>query len=53
MRSGEPAIIAGIAQTVQSSSTWNIDKDRTYITGLSAGAAMSVIGEYAKTNSGH
>ena len=41
---GEPAIIAGIAQTIQGSSLWNIDLRRTYITGFSAGAAMSVIG---------
>lgn len=41
---GEPAIIAGIAQTIQGSSLWNIDLRRTYVTGFSAGAAMSVIG---------
>src|SRR5207245_4314093 len=43
-RSGEPAIIAGIAQTVeQDTSHWTIDSHRVYVAGLSAGAAMSVI----------
>ena len=46
---GEPAIIAGIAQTIQSSSLWIIDSRRTYITGFSAGAAMSVIGANLNT----
>ncbi|KAM6493840.1 esterase [Amanita muscaria] len=41
--SGEPAIIAGIAQTVQNNTAWNIDKKRTYVIGLSTGAAMTVI----------
>ncbi|MEO7019722.1 MAG: PHB depolymerase family esterase [Ktedonobacteraceae bacterium] len=42
--SGEPAIIAGIVQTVeQTTSQWAIDANRIYVTGMSAGAAMSVI----------
>ncbi|KIL54394.1 hypothetical protein M378DRAFT_18926 [Amanita muscaria Koide BX008] len=41
--SGEPAIIAGIAQTVQNNTAWNIDEKRTYVIGLSTGAAMTVI----------
>ncbi|KAM6493838.1 Esterase PHB depolymerase domain containing protein [Amanita muscaria] len=41
--SGEPAIIAGIAQTIQNNTAWNIDKNRTYVVGVSSGAAMSVI----------
>jgi poly(hydroxyalkanoate) depolymerase family esterase len=42
--SGEAAIIAGIAQTVeQDTSHWTIDSHRVYVAGLSAGAAMSVI----------
>jgi len=42
--SGEPAIIAGIAQAVaQNTSQWTIDTHRIYVAGLSAGAAMSVI----------
>ncbi|KIL61881.1 carbohydrate esterase family 1 protein [Amanita muscaria Koide BX008] len=41
--SGEPAIIAGIAQTIQNNTAWNFDKDRIYVVGLSSGAAMSVI----------
>ncbi|WP_018130341.1 extracellular catalytic domain type 1 short-chain-length polyhydroxyalkanoate depolymerase [Effusibacillus pohliae] len=42
--SGEPAIIAGIVQTVEQNTTrWNIDTNRVYVAGLSAGAAMSVI----------
>ncbi|KAK2465784.1 hypothetical protein APHAL10511_002328 [Amanita phalloides] len=41
--SGEPAIIAGIARTIQSSTLWNINVDRTYITGFSAGAGMGLI----------
>lgn len=42
--SGEPAIIAGIVQTVeQTTSQWSIDPNRVYVAGMSAGAAMSVI----------
>jgi poly(hydroxyalkanoate) depolymerase family esterase len=42
--SGEPAIIAGIVQTVeQTTSQWTIDTNRVYVAGMSAGAAMSVI----------
>ena len=42
--SGEPAIIAGIVQTVeQNRSQWAIDTNRVYVAGLSAGAAMAVI----------
>lgn len=42
--SGEPAIIAGITQTVeQTTSQWTIDTNRVYVAGMSAGAAMSVI----------
>ncbi|HEU5369449.1 MAG TPA: PHB depolymerase family esterase [Ktedonobacterales bacterium] len=42
--SGEPAIIAGIVQTVeQTTSRWSIDTHRVYVAGISAGAAMTVI----------
>jgi poly(hydroxyalkanoate) depolymerase family esterase len=42
--SGEPAIIAGIVQTVeQATSQWTIDTNRVYVAGMSAGAAMAVI----------
>lgn len=42
--SGEPAIIAGIVQTMQSATAqWSIDPRRIYVAGLSAGAALSVI----------
>lgn len=42
--SGEPAIIAGIVQTVeQTTSQWTIDPNRVYVAGMSAGAAMAVI----------
>ena len=42
--SGEPAIIAGIVQAVeQTTSQWTIDTHRIYAAGLSAGAAMTVI----------
>lgn len=38
---GDPAHIAGITQKVKQ--TFSIDSERVYVTGLSAGAAMSVI----------
>ncbi|WP_376796427.1 PHB depolymerase family esterase [Thermogemmatispora sp.] len=42
--SGEPAIIAGIVQAVeQNTSQWTIDRNRVYVAGFSAGAAMAVI----------
>jgi poly(hydroxyalkanoate) depolymerase family esterase len=42
--SGEPAIIAGIVQTVeQTTSQWTVDTNRVYVAGISAGAAMAVI----------
>ena len=42
--SGEPAILAGIVQAVeQTTSQWTIDTHRIYAAGLSAGAAMTVI----------
>jgi len=42
--SGEPAIIAGIVQTVeQTTSQWTIDTNHVYVAGMSAGAAMAVI----------
>jgi poly(hydroxyalkanoate) depolymerase family esterase len=41
---GEPAIIAGIVQSIeQQTSQWTIDSRRVYVAGISAGAAMSVI----------
>ena len=41
---GEPAIIAGIVQAVEQTTTqWTIDTHRIYAAGLSAGAAMTVI----------
>jgi poly(hydroxyalkanoate) depolymerase family esterase len=39
--SGEPALIAGMVNTVKNSYT--VDNNRVYVHGLSAGAAMSVI----------
>jgi poly(hydroxyalkanoate) depolymerase family esterase len=42
--SGEPAIIAGIVQSLkQNISEWTIDEHRVYVAGISAGAAMAVI----------
>ena len=42
--SGEPAMIAGIVQTMKQNSTrWTIDEHRIYVAGISAGGAMSVI----------
>ena len=42
--SGEPAIIAGIVQTIeQDAAQWTIDTRRIYVAGISAGAAMAVI----------
>jgi poly(hydroxyalkanoate) depolymerase family esterase len=41
---GEPAILAGIVQEIEShTDRWTIDRQRIYVTGLSAGAAMSVL----------
>jgi poly(hydroxyalkanoate) depolymerase family esterase len=42
--SGEAGILAGITQQVLTSDTrWNIDPDRIYLAGMSAGGAMTVI----------
>jgi poly(hydroxyalkanoate) depolymerase family esterase len=42
--SGETAIIAGITQTVMADSAhWNIDAQKVYVAGLSAGACMAVV----------
>src|SRR3954469_9109813 len=42
--SGEAGILAGITQQVLTSDTrWNIDPDRIYVAGMSAGGAMTVI----------
>jgi poly(hydroxyalkanoate) depolymerase family esterase len=42
--SGEAAIVAGITQTVMADTAhWNIDSQRVYVAGFSAGAAMAVI----------
>src|SRR5947209_5109085 len=41
---GEPAILAGIALAIEENTAqWTIDPRRVYVTGISAGAAMSVI----------
>jgi poly(hydroxyalkanoate) depolymerase family esterase len=42
--SGEPAILAGIVETVEgNTSQWTIDRSRVFVAGASAGAVMSVI----------
>src|SRR6266849_6155906 len=42
--SGEPASIVGMIQSMQlNTANWTIDPNRIYVTGISAGAAMSVI----------
>ena len=42
--SGEPAILAGIVQEIESQTNrWTIDQRRIYVTGISAGGAMAVI----------
>ena len=42
--SGEPAIIAGIVQTIEKNTAhWTIDRHRIYVTGISAGGAMAVV----------
>src|SRR6266699_3471307 len=42
--SGEPASIVGMIQSLQlNTANWTIDPNRIYVTGISAGAAMSVI----------
>jgi poly(hydroxyalkanoate) depolymerase family esterase len=42
--SGEPAIIAGIVETIgEATDQWTIDPRRIYVAGASAGAAMAVI----------
>jgi len=42
--SGEAGVIGGISQQVIASDTrWNIDPDRVYVVGMSAGGAMAVL----------
>ena len=42
--SGEPAIIAGIVREIEArTAQWSIDRHRIYVTGISAGGAMSVV----------
>lgn len=42
--SGEPAVIAGITETVmQNTAQWTINTQRVYVAGISAGAGMAVI----------
>jgi poly(hydroxyalkanoate) depolymerase family esterase len=42
--SGEPAILAGITQTVMGDTArWKIDPSRVYVAGFSAGAGMAVV----------
>ena len=41
---GEPGILAGIVKEIEShTDRWTIDRHRIYVTGISAGGAMSVI----------
>src|SRR2546428_12635822 len=41
---GEPAILAGIVETVEEdTSQWTIDRNRVFVAGASAGAGMAVI----------
>ncbi|KAI8068032.1 esterase PHB depolymerase-domain-containing protein [Gongronella butleri] len=40
---GDAAILAGIVDSIKSNGKWAIDSSRTYVGGLSAGAAMAVI----------
>jgi poly(hydroxyalkanoate) depolymerase family esterase len=41
---GEPALIAGVAHAVMAEApAWTIDRDRVYVVGMSAGAAMASV----------